>query len=54
MGVANNEETFARLRRALPLNLSPLKKEGERGTHKLGRVADIEPRSAIFQREPVS
>jgi len=52
--VANNEETFARLRRALPLNLPPPVKEGERGTHKLGRVADIEPRSAIFQREPVS
>jgi len=52
--VPNNEETFARLRRALPLSLSPLEKERERGTHKLGRVADIGPRSAIFQREPVS
>jgi hypothetical protein len=52
--VPNNEETFARVRGALPLSLPPLKKEGERGTHKLGRVAAIEPRSAIFQREPVS
>jgi len=52
--VANNGETFARLRRALPLNLSPHEKEGERGTHLLGRVADIGPCSAIFQREPVS
>ena len=52
--VANNEETFASLARALPLNLSPPEKEGERGTHLLGRVADIGPRSAIFQREPVS
>jgi hypothetical protein len=53
-GVANNAETFASLARALPLNLSPPEKEGERGTHLLGRVADIGPRSAIFQREPVS
>jgi hypothetical protein len=50
----NNEETFARLRRALPLSLHPLKKVGERGTHQLGRIAAIEPSSAIFQREPVS
>jgi len=54
MGVANNEETFARLRRALPLSLRPHEKVGERGTHQLGRIADIEPCSANFQREPVS
>jgi hypothetical protein len=52
--VMNVEDTFARLRRALPLSLQPREKVGERGTHQLGRVADIEPRSAIFQREPVS
>jgi hypothetical protein len=49
-----NVITFARLRRALPLSLRPQEKDGERGTHQLGRVAAIESRSAIFQREPVS
>jgi hypothetical protein len=53
-GVPNNEETFARVRHALPLSLRPHEKDGERGTHQLGRIADIEPRSANFQREPVS
>jgi hypothetical protein len=46
--------TFARVRHALPLSLSPQEKEGERGTQQLGRVAATESRSAIFQREPVS
>jgi len=46
--------SFAKLPRALPLNLRPTEKAGDRGTHMLGRIAASPPRSAIFQREPVS
>jgi hypothetical protein len=46
--------SFGNVPRALPLNLRPLHKAGDRGTHMLGRIAARAPRSANFQREPVS
>jgi hypothetical protein len=46
--------TFASVPRALPLNLRPQEKDGDRGTQLLGRIVASESRSAIFQREPVS